>query len=49
MSIPASHLLGRVTHELVDNSLIDSLTREIADETVAKTVPAFDLCPLAIF
>ena len=48
MSISATHFFGGVTNEIIDYSLINTSTGEIANEAVTKTVPTFDIGPAAI-
>ena len=47
MPIPTSHLLGGVTREFIDDSLVYTLAREVTDEAVSQTVPSLDFLPLA--
>lgn len=41
-------MLSGVADEFVDNSLVDSFARKIADEAVAEAVPASDAVPFAV-
>lgn len=48
MSVAAAHLLCGMTDELVNQSLVDVLASEIANEAVTKSVPALNDRPLRI-
>ena len=48
MSIASSHFFGRVANKFVNDSLIHSIAREIADKAVPQTMPALYLFPLTL-
>ena len=45
MSVSPPHCLGRMTNEGIDEPLVHAFTRQVADETVAQTMPAFNRMP----
>jgi hypothetical protein len=45
--VPPTHLFGLVADPGVNHPLMDALACAVADETVAKDVPALQLLPLA--
>ena len=49
MAITLPHFFRSMADKVIDDSLIDACTCQIADERVAKAVPAFDWCPATIF
>ena len=47
ISLP--HFLGRMTDEVIDDSLVDACAGKVTDETVPQAVPAFYWCPTTVF
>ena len=48
MPVPSPHFLGGVSHEFIDQALVDSFRSKIADERMPQTVPAVNHLPLAV-
>ena len=49
MAVTLPHFFSGVTNKIIDDPLVNACVCQVADEGVAKAVPAFGWCPATFF